>query len=186
MLLKWVKVLLIVCLATLTISLMLRYLDVTSVAFSIGVNFALMFWFTLLESQLKPTLNASYFNAYPFEKQGKLYRMLGIEWYRAILIKSGWEKIRQQQTPIKKSLADFQAYERASRVAEVGHLVIGTIVFLLAGYVVLAYSALDALGLIVSNLFLNVYPILLQRYTRPRLQRVIEKLRTVYTGSVYQ
>jgi hypothetical protein len=185
MLLKWVKVLLVVGLASLTISLMLFRLDVTSAAFSLGVNFGLMFWFTIVESQLRPTLNSSYFNAYPFEKQGKFYQLLGIEWYRVILIKSGWEKIRQKQTPISKDLAAFQAYERASRVAEVGHLVIGSIVLLLTGYVLLAYSIRGALWLILSNLILNAYPILLQRYTRPRLRRILDRLRTVKTNSIY-
>lgn len=178
MLFKWVKILLIVCLASITISLMLLHLDITSGAFSIGFNFALMFWFTILESQLKPTLDSRYFNSYPFEKQGKLYRILGIEWYRAILVKSGWEKIRQQQTPIKKSLSDFQAYERGTRVAEVGHMVVAAIVLIVNGYVLVAYSAGDAIWLFVSNLFLNVYPVLLQRYTRPRLRRMIEKFKT--------
>ena len=186
MLLKWVKILLLVCLATVTISLMLLHLDITSGAFSLGFNFALMFWFTIVESQLKPTLNSPYFNSYPFEKQGKLYRILGTEWYRAILIKSRWEQIRQQQTPIKKNIHDLQAYERATRVAEVGHIIIGTAVLIVTGYVLFAYSALDALWLILSNIFLNFYPILLQRYTRPRLRRMIEKFRPVDTSNIYK
>lgn len=175
MLLKWVKILLIVCLAALTISLMLLYMDITSGGFGLGFNFALMFWFTILESQLKPTLNSSYFNAYPFERQGKLYRILGVEWYRAILTKSGWERLRQQQTPIKKNLHDFQAYERGTRVAELGHVIVGIIVLVVTGYVLFAYSALDARWLLLSNIFLNFYPVLLQRYTRPRLRRMIER-----------
>lgn len=179
MLLKWVKIVLLVCLATATLSLMLLYMDITSGAFSLGFNFALMFWFTILESQLRPTLHSRYFNSYPFEKQGALYRMLGIEWYRAILIKSGWEKIRQQQTPIKKSLSDFQAYERGTRVAEVGHIVVAVIVLIVNGYVLFAYSARNAIWLLVFNILLNVYPVLLQRYTRPRLQRMIEKFKNV-------
>ncbi|WP_420146918.1 hypothetical protein [Spirosoma sp.] len=112
--------------------------------------------------------------------------MLGVEWYRAILIKSGWEKIRQQQTPIKKSVERFEAYERATRVSEVGHILIGAIVLLVTGYVITAYSVLDAIWLILSNLFLNVYPVLLQRYTRPRLLRMIEKFRPAHASSPYQ
>lgn len=176
MLIKWVKILVIVCLAVTTTGWMLRYMDVTSAAFSFGLNFAMMFWVSILESQLKPALDSSYFNARPFEKEGKLYQMLGIEWYRAILTKSGWEKLRQKSTPIRKSLHDFQAYERGSRVAEAGHLLAGVVVFIVTGYVAVTYSARDAMWLFVFNVFLNVYPVLLQRYTRPRLLRMIEKL----------
>jgi len=175
MLLKRVKILLTVCLAPVTIGLMLHYMDITSGAFSIAFNFALMFWFSLLESQLNPPLDAPYFNSQPFEKQGKLYRVLGVEWYRAILVKSGWERLRQQGTPIKKSLRDIRAYERGSRVAEAGHFVVGVIVLIVNVYVLFAYSALAGRWLLLSNLFLNIYPVLLQRYTRPRLRHVIER-----------
>ena len=176
MLIKWVKILLVVCSTLVTMGLMLRFMNVTSAAFSLAFNFALMFWVSILETQLKPALDSTYFNALPFETEGKLYRMLGIEWYRAILVKSGWEKLRQKATPIRKSLHDFQAYERASRVAEAGHLVAGVIVLIVTGYVVLTYSLRGALWLILFNTFLNIYPVLLQRYIRPRLRRMIEKL----------
>ncbi|MGV3560885.1 MAG: hypothetical protein ACO1O2_22185 [Larkinella arboricola] len=178
------KILLVVCLATVTTSLMFLYLDSTSAAFSIAFNFILMMWFTILESLLKPSLNSPYFNPRPFEKQGKLYRILGVEWYRAILIKSGWEKIRQQQTPIKKDLRGMLAYERATRVAEVGHIVVGGLVLIVTGYVLLTHSAGAALWLILSNIFLNLYPVLLQRYTRPRLRRMIERFRPEATTSL--
>lgn len=175
MLLKRVKILLIVCLAPVTISLMLHYMDITSGAFSIALNFALMFWFSVLETQLNPSLDASYFNSQPFEKQGKLYRMLGVEWYRAILVKSGWERLRQQGMPVRKSLSDIRAYERGTRVAEAGHLVVGVIVLIVNIYVFFAYSALAGRWLLLFNLLLNIYPVLLQRYTRPRLRQVIER-----------
>ncbi|UHG94977.1 hypothetical protein [Spirosoma oryzicola] len=184
MLLKWVKILLLLTLASLTISFMLLRLKVTSAGFGLAVNFGLMFWFTTRESLLKPTLNATYFDAYPFENKGTFYRRLGVEWYRAILLKSGWEKIRQKQTPLKKGLTAFEAYERATRVAEVGHLVVGSVVLLLIGYVLLAYSLQDARWLILSNLLLNAYPILLQRYTRPRLRRMLVKFRSLETNGI--
>ena len=177
MLVKWVKILFVVCLALVTTVLMLRYMDVTSAAFSFGFNFAQMFWVSVLETQLKPALDSPYFNSFPFEKDGKLYHIFGVEWYRAILTKSGWEKLRQKSTPIRKSLRDFEAYERGSRVAEAGHLAAGIVVLIVTGYVIVAYSAKAALWLVVFNVFLNLYPVLLQRYTRPRLLRTIEKLR---------
>ncbi len=101
------------------------------------------------------------------------------------LIEKWMEKIRQKQTPLKKGLTAFEAYERATRVAEVGHLVVGSVVLLLTGYVLLAYSLRDARWLILSNLLLNAHPILLQRYTRPRLQRMLVKFRSLETSSVY-
>ncbi|SKC20665.1 hypothetical protein SAMN05660293_05697 [Dyadobacter psychrophilus] len=179
MLSKWVKILFLFSLAVISIILMIRYLDVTTAPFSFGFNFALMFWFAILEFQLKPALDSPYFDPWPFEKQGKLYRILGVEWYRTILTKSGWEKVRQQQTPIKKGIDSFEAYERATRVAESGHLIVAIIVLIVTGYVLFAYSLRDTRWLILFNVLLNIYPVLLQRYTRPRLRRMIERLRAV-------
>ncbi len=181
--LQWMKVVLIILLAAVSVALMIRYLDITSIACSFALNFVLMFWFTLFESQLKPGLNSRYFQSAPFEKQGHLYRMLGVEAYRAVLTKIGWEKMRQQQTPIKKNLSSLQAYERASRVAETGHLVIGFLVLVLTGYVALTHSLAEARWLILFNVLFNIYPILLQRYTRPRLQGTIRRFQSARTVS---
>ena len=175
MVLKWLKVLLVVCAAPAAISLMFFYLDITSASFSIVLNFSLMMWVTILETQLKPSLASRYYYPYSFEKQGELYRVLGIAWYRAILLKTGWEKLRQQQTPITKKLQNVVAYERASRVAEAGHMVVGIIVLGITGYVSATYSVADARWLILFNVLLNVYPVLLQRHIRPRLQRTIAR-----------
>ncbi|SDE87699.1 hypothetical protein SAMN04487996_107260 [Dyadobacter soli] len=183
MLLKWIKILLIVCLAPVTMGLMILYLDITSASFSIAFNFALMFWFAIVDAQFKPSLNSSYFDTLPFEKDGKFYRMLGVEWYQAVLVKSGWEKLRQKQTPVRKSLHDIRAYERATRVTEMGHLVVGAIVLVLTTYVLIAYSIRDALWLIFTNLFLNIYPVLLQRYIRPRFRRMIERFEKAAVSS---
>lgn len=177
MFLKWVKALLIVSLAAATTGLMVRFMNITSASFSMAFNFLLMFWVAVFESQVKPALDSPYFDTYPFEKQGKIYRMLGVEWYRAILVKSGWEKLRQQTMPISKSHQAFLAYERGSRVAEAGHLVVGIIVLIVTGYVAFTYSFRAIGWLVLFNLFLNVYPVLLQRYTRPRLRRMIAKFR---------
>lgn len=64
MLFKWVKILLIACLAPVAVNQMLLYLDITSVGFGVGINFALMFWFSIFELQLKPALNGRYFDAH--------------------------------------------------------------------------------------------------------------------------
>ncbi|WP_461139662.1 glycosyl-4,4'-diaponeurosporenoate acyltransferase CrtO family protein [Spirosoma pomorum] len=144
-----------------------------------------MFWFTVLESQLKPAFTSRYFDSYPFEKCGKVYQALGIEWYRALLIKIGWDKIRQQQTPIKKDVTNFIAYERATRISEAGHLIIAIIVFLVTCYILFTYSILNARWLILSNIFFNIYPILLQRYTRPTIQRIISKFSSVELNSIH-
>lgn len=177
MLPNWVKSLLIVGLALATVILMFRYLDVASGPFSIALNFLLMFWVSIYENQVKPALDSPYFDSQPFEKQGKIYRNFGVTLYQAILVKSGWEKLRQKGMPIRKTLRDVEAYERGSRAAEVGHLAVAVVVLAVTVYVIITHSLRDARWLIITNLLLNIYPVLLQRHIRPRLQQLIARFR---------
>jgi len=178
---KWVIVLLI---TVSILVLILKFLDLTSIAFSLVLNFALMFCFTVAEAQLKPALSSSYFDAFPFEKQGKIYELLGVHGYRWLLKVSGWEKITQQANPVKKTIVALQQYERATRVSETGHALIATTVMGITVYVLVSYSALDAIWLILSNILLNVYPMLVQRYNRPRLRKAIKRLQAISTRFV--
>ncbi|WP_369750876.1 hypothetical protein [Pontibacter sp. BAB1700] len=54
------------------------------------------------------------------------------------------------------------------------HLVIFFIVLASAAWVALYYGIKQSLWLMSLNVILNLYPILVQRYNRPRLQRAIK------------
>lgn len=161
---------------------MLTSLDITSLSFSFILNFALMFCFTLAEAQIKPALASSYFDAFPFEKQGRLYELLGVNVYRWLLKACGWEMVTRKANPVKRTMVALRQYERATRVSETGHTLIALIVMSVTVYVLVTYSAFDAIWLILSNLLLNIYPILVQRYNRPRLREVINTFQAMSTS----
>ncbi|WP_146153618.1 glycosyl-4,4'-diaponeurosporenoate acyltransferase CrtO family protein [Adhaeribacter arboris] len=135
-----------------------------------------MFWITVAESQLHPSLHSAYFNNHAFEKSGKIYAALGVHWFRWLLVISGWEKLSQKNNPVRKTLPALQQFERATRVSEFGHSVIAIIIFALTVFVCIKYSVKEAFWLILFNVLLNIYPILVQRYNRPRLRRLVQKL----------
>ncbi|MGA0560560.1 hypothetical protein ACO2Q8_28100 [Larkinella sp. VNQ87] len=151
-------------------------MSVTSPLFSWVVNFALMFWFTIIESQFKPKLDYRYFASYPFEKEGKLYNSLGVHVYRRFLRLVGWEKQSRMANPVKKALPALQQCERATRVSELGHTLIALIVLGITVFVAIKYSLAGTVWLLVFNVLLNIYPILVQRYNRPRYTRAIRRL----------
>lgn len=70
-----------------------------------------------LTQTFKPKLTSSYYNAKKWEKEGRIYQLLGVN-----LIKFGFVR---------------------------------------------------SLWLLILNLILNIYPIIVQRYNRPRLKRAI-------------
>lgn len=161
-------------LATLAVCrLLLRFMPITSFAFSWQLNFCLMIWFTIVETYLPLPLNSTYFAARPFEKGGRIYIFLGVSAFRRLLRLVGWEKVTQKNFPIEKTQTALQQCERSTRVSELGHLVIGLIVLGVAAYVCVTYSFMASIWLLSLNLLFNLYPILLQRYNRPRYRRAI-------------
>ncbi|KAA3437788.1 glycosyl-4,4'-diaponeurosporenoate acyltransferase CrtO family protein [Rufibacter hautae] len=142
-----------------------------SFVFSWVLNFMLMAWYTLVVNLFAPKLDFNYFKAKKFERGGKIYEYLGIRFYRGLLERIGWEKLNNKAYPIRKDLAVLKARERNTRISELGHLVIAVIVF--CTMLLVCDSLLEAKWLLVLNVLLNIYPIWLQRYTRPRYTRIL-------------
>ena len=173
--LQWGKVFLTTVGTGLFISIFAQKVEVTSFLFSWTLNFSLMFWISLVELQLQPALRHKYFKEQAWEKQGKIYEKLGVHWFRKLLVISGWEKLSQKKNPVRKNTTALLQLERATRVSEFGHLVIVVLVLLITIPVSFSYSVSEAIWLTVLNILLNVYPILVQRYNRPRLRRLMQR-----------
>ena len=172
--LKW-----IIILATtygLVLFIEFPYTSMGSLSYSITLNFLMMIWISIVESLLKPALKSPHFNSYPIEREGRVYKYLGVDFYRKLLLFSGWEKIRKKETPISKSLDLLLYYEYKTRASEFGHGIIAIIIVFITIYVYIEYSFKETIWLIVLNILMNIYPIIVQRYNRPRVQRVIKKL----------
>jgi hypothetical protein len=181
---KWIVVLAATCGVGLFI--LFPLIKMSSLSYSILLNFTLMIWMSIAETLLIPELKSSYFNSNPFESEGKIYKYLGVDFFRKSLVLSGWEKSRKKETPIRKSLILLEYYEYRTRASEFGHTIIAIIVAIITLYVGMIYSFKESLWLIFLNIFLNIYPIMLQRYNRPRVRRVINKLKSRYYKVVYR
>lgn len=160
---------------------LLTYTGVTSFSFSLNLNFCLMIWFTVVENQLTPLLRSAYFNEQPFEKGGRIYVFWGVSGFRWLLRFVGWEKATRPNFPAGRTRSALQQCERSTRVSELGHTLIALIVLGVTVYVWAYYSFAESIWLLALNILLNLYPILVQRYNRPRYRRAIRALRVSYT-----
>jgi len=151
------------------------FMSMSSLSYSITLNFVLMMWMSIAQTLLRPALKSSYFNSHPIEEGGKIYEYLGVNFFRKLLVLSGWERSRKKETPIRKSLILLEYYEYRTRTSEFGHVIIAIIIAFISIYVCMVYSFKETIGLIFLNIFLNIYPIIVQRYNRPRARRVINK-----------
>ena len=178
--LKWIIVLTTTFGAGLFI--IFPFINMNTLAYSIALNFLLMIWMSIVETLLVLEFKSSYFNSHPIEGQGKIYKYLGVYFFRKLLVLSGWERSRKKETPIRESLILLEYYEYRTRASEFGHSIIAIIIAFITVYVCMVYSFVDTGWLIFLNILLNVYPIMVQRHNRPRVRRVIKKLKVKHSN----
>ncbi|PVY43110.1 glycosyl-4,4'-diaponeurosporenoate acyltransferase CrtO family protein [Pontibacter virosus] len=146
----------------------------TSFTFAWVLNFMLMMAVSSPMQMFKPVLKAKYFDVKVWENDGKVYKWVGVHAFRKLLVWVGWEKLHNAVNPVKKDLQALRQLEYNTRQSEFGHLVIFFIVLAFTVGVTFREGIAQSLWLISLNVLLNVYPILVQRYNRPRLQRAIQ------------
>lgn len=116
---------------------------------------------------------------FEFYRDKTIYEWIGIKTYKRYLPTTG-DIIRKRRkiTQIKISRADkineLYNYERKTRNYEWRHLM-GMIIFILLTCMLnRKLTAFDWVFLPILNLYINVYPIFLQRYNRIRIIRVLQ------------
>jgi hypothetical protein len=138
------------------------------------LNFVLMTCVFAYTQTIKPKLDSSYFDEKSWEKKGKIYKSLGINLFRKLLVLLGWEKLNKKANPVEKNTKALNHLKYGTKQSEFGHIII---LFVVLGFniVVLFKFGFEAsIWLLVLNIFLNLYPIFLQRYNRPRLIKAIQ------------
>src|SRR5215472_10798605 len=120
---------------------------------------------------------ASWFQPSVFESRGIFYEAIGVRRFRAYMvhgdIMNSWIR---RSVPAYRCVAgreSIQAFGRQTCASERGHLLM-----LLASIPAIAYALSTggfkfALYFLIVNIALNLYPILLQRYTRARIIRIL-------------
>ena len=149
------------------------WIGVQGFLFAWILNFMLMMCVYFFTETLKAPLQTSFFREKQWEKKGKTYERLGINLFRKLLVMLGWEKLNKKDNPVSKNLKVLTHLEYRTRQSELGHLIIFIIVSGFNIYVAVQYGFTASIWLLVLNILLNLYPIFLQRYNRPRLHRAI-------------
>lgn len=152
---------------------LVHYMKMPSLAFAWALNFLLMFCMVFFTETLKSPFTSPYFKAQPWEQKGKIYESLGVNFYRKLLVWSGWEKLNKKSSPVDKNTKALVHLLLQTKKSEFSHLIILIIVFGFNVFVAIKYGVLKSLWLLVLNVLFNLYPVFLQRYNRPRLERIL-------------
>ena len=106
------------------------------------------------------------------ERLGALYRGLGVDVFRRALLATLWRRRAMQRAYFDGSASGLDHLAARSRASEFGH-VVPFVLLTVAGSMWIASGA-AGLGLwtLAFNVLGNLYPVLLQRHHRMRIQRM--------------
>ena len=128
---------------------------------------------------------------FEFYRDKTVYELIGIKIYKKYLPTTGdiarkWRRITQIQIGNAAKVDELYKYERKTRNYEWRHI-IGTIIFI--GLTLLLDRKLtifDWVFLPILNLYINIYPIFLQRYNRIRIIKILKNNGHLSPYEIYQ
>jgi len=170
---KFFTLVFIAILAVGSLWALVHYLKMDRFTFAWSLNFMLMFYVSIFIETSKSQLTSSYYENFAWERSGKVYEGLGINLFRKLLVLIGWEKLTKKANPIEKDTMVLIKLHEQTKKSELGHLVVLIIVLGFNIYVAARFGVIKSLWLLALNILLNLYPVLLQRYNRPRIARAI-------------
>ncbi|MEU8615633.1 hypothetical protein AB0C29_47400, partial [Actinoplanes sp. NPDC048791] len=139
-------------------------------AFAWVLHFLLMGWSSGVLDAARPRLTSSYFRVRDWEPAG--YRRLGAWWYLRLLRAIGWERLMRGGRGFTGTRVSLAVLDRQTRSAECGHLVVAVVVTAVS-VVAAAAGAWDAVAWLSGlTVLLHLFPVLLQRALRARIQRL--------------
>ncbi len=149
------------------------YVGMQGFLFAWILNLMLMMCAFSFTEALKSQFTSTYYKEKKWEDRGKIYELLGIHWFRKLLLWIGWEKLNKKANPVEKNTKSLSHLLYRTKQSELGHIIIFIIVLGFTLLVALKYGIRESLWLLVLNILMNLYPIFLQRYNRPRYMRAI-------------
>jgi hypothetical protein len=122
---------------------------------------------------------ASYYRVQPFERNGRVYERLGVRHFRWFVpdgdAANRWRRRREPGFRIIRNHHYARAFGRRTELSEKSHLVMLVLGGLSASYAWAIGWRGWAIYLAAGNVLVNLYPILLQRYTRARLSAALSR-----------
>jgi hypothetical protein len=170
---KTLSLILIISVTVGLVCVLANYYNTDSFLFAWQLNFLLWFSTLFFTQTLKSSLTYSYFNEKSWEQKGKIYEYFGVNFFRKLMVMIGWEKVRGKSNPIEKNTNALINLHNQTKQSEMSHLIILFIVLGFNVFVVFKFGLLKSLWLLILNTVFNLYPIFVQRYNRPRIERAI-------------
>lgn len=169
-LLRWLAALFVTAIVTYVIYLYAHDVGLQSIAFTFWLNWLLMFWAYVIYRTDTLKLPEAYFHIRPFEL--RWVRIVGVKFYQRIIRKVS---VFNPELNLKAGRAGLQQLVQATKNAEESHAFIFIIVMGFTIYALVQQWWLAAFWYFFFNLLINGYPVLVQRYNRNRIMRILKR-----------
>lgn len=176
------KVLKVILLSFVYIFVLLLYLNndanrhLAGIVFdSFALNGITVFFFIALHFACKIMPPNRYYRLRAFETSGKLYSLLGVPFFKMILSKNPLPTLTAKLSIENYSRDGLKELERKMRYAEAVHIQSFLLVFMVMILFSILRDSRFVLYLSVFNVITNLYPALVQRYNRNRIQKIIKQ-----------
>lgn len=121
-------------------------------------------------------LKEQYFKPKSFEKNGRLYEKLGVRTFKKFLPTFGDYVCRLTGARLIKGKKDLKGMDNWTKIYETVHVIGGSISAEMTIDMIAEGNYAGAASQLISNLLVNIYPIMTQRYNRSRLHNAIERM----------
>jgi hypothetical protein len=162
--------------AILLLAWLIMNFSVHDPLFAILINWVLMSWVAFCGQFVRLSMPAGYHTIRPFEQSGQMYEAIGIRLFKTLVRRGPLAVFSPTlRFPKERSVGSLRWLDGEMRQAEAGHLLAFALTLAAAAFCALR-GWLDAAGwLALFSLPINVYPVLLQRYNRLKLEALIVK-----------
>lgn len=118
-------------------------------------------------------LKSSYYKIKNTKYLLKIYKYIGVDVYRSGLLIVFWGRSKNRLKYFNGTRSGLQNFIYQSKQSEFGHLSAFVLILLMS--IILFFYGYIQLGIItiLINIFGNFYPLILQRYHRIRIERII-------------
>ena len=145
--------------------------------FAFLANWVAMSWVAFSGQFIRIPLPPEYYAPHRFERGGRIYELMGIRLFKKLVRRGPLAVFSPTlRFPREKVAEALLALASEMCKAESGHVLILAIILVAAAYFALRTWFDAAAWLLLFSIPINVYPIMLQRYNRIKLQELIDGL----------
>ena len=113
-----------------------------------------------------------YYHIYDPKKLNRIFKILGVSRFRKFLLLTFWRSKKEQQKYFDGTVSGLENLSTQSQKSEFGHLITFVILVFVSVFFVFKGAYLLGFFVLFFNISGNLYPVILQRHHRMRMQRL--------------